>query len=359
MPTFTIDKGTLLSALESVAGVAAKKAITPVLSCTRLRVKGGKLSAFATDMFIAAETSVPVGIGSDECEFGANASDLLTRTRLMNEGDLTIKVDGDRMQVSGKKSRKFELRTVRASDFPSISFEATDAPVKVEDGIIPHLVAGVAFAMSADEARTHLCAVYLHSNHGSLIAVATDGHRCAVRKTPFAGAFNAALIPAAAVRELAKMKGDLAVFPTTAGLAFQSEFTTLGFKLIADAYLPWETVMVTGPCEISVDRARLLSAVKACGVSAPRDGGQVVVDIRSDSIKLSAKSEDGGTFEDEVSASVKGRPVRVGMSAKYLADALAASDAETVALYAGGELDPISVKSEGLHVVVMPQRVLA
>jgi len=122
---------------------------------------------------------------------------------------------------------------------------------------------------------------------------------------------------------------------------------TLGLKLANAQFVPYEQVILeSSPRTVIVSRTELVDAVKAVAVSASDRTNGVSLTLAQNAIKLTAEDPENGEATDEVTAKVTGDgKLTVGVSSRYLLDALEVVDGEEVELALGDELAPIVVRA--------------
>ena len=418
----TIPRRVLLAALRSASRCVAKSgpAITrhALVTATQAPLGPGTLALAATDLGALTTT---LTLACDVRAPGACAIDpalLLPAVETLPEGDLAIsRATNGTLTVKTARSRR-TLPTSDAVDFPLV-VHAEGSARSIPVAALRTLSRRVAHAMSADEARFYLHALYLTvapceligAPRPGLVAVATDGHRMAVchvasdlpdlfdksvlRPSPaLTTDRGAVLIPSTA---WALLVGEMDALPpdafvtftvdttTRAGEAGPREMVALGFgparsgvpsdrytvKLIDAAFPSWHQVVPSEwSATVTAKRKELLGAIEGAltvTVGKGEIAGGIVLEFpsaRPGTLLVRSENPERGASEHELDVSVEGRPPRIGAKGEYLARALKAYDGDTIVLGLSGELDPMVVYDPGeasststSRQVIMPMRV--
>lgn len=362
---FTIPKRDLVRALESVASVASKKSIQPILKCARFTVAKSRLTMQATDLFTSVTTCVDVE-RAKAADVAIDASAMLARLKSLEDGDVTVESTGKSVAVKGSKSRRFTLPMMSGEDFPTLaSPDDASTVAEIPASALAHLLAGTRYASSRDEQRAHIACVLLRFQDGKITAAATDGHRIALRDAKVDGARASAdlLVPNAGVAELLRLaEGDhddvVRIATHEQMLVATLGRTSVSLKVVDGAFPPIEHILnrIHPDRSVTCSRQRLLDGIKAVSVASDQTSGRVVLEIESDRVRLLASSQDGGEFVDEFSGSLDGKPLRIAFAWRIVADALAAIGDEEISIRFGGELDPAVLKTSDTTAIMMPQR---
>lgn len=420
---FTIPRRVLLPALRAIAKCVAKVGV-PItrhaLVTAAPGTLGGTLTLAATDLAaITATLAVPCDVRAA----GACALDpalWLPTVETLPEGDLDVtRAANGTVTIKTARSKR-TLPTSDAADFPVV-VHAEGSARQVPVAALRTLTQRVAHAMSADEARLHLGALYLTvapceligAPRPGLVAVATDGHRMAVchvatseslpdlfdrstRKASPSSSSNTSgtiLIPRAA---WALLENQIDALPADASVTFAvdavvrpgepgaRELVSIGLgparngvpsdlyttKLVDAPFPSWEQVVPRDwSATVTAKRAELLAAAEgALAVTRGKGAiaGAIVLDFtRPGVLVVCAEDPERGTAENDIDVSCDGHPpARIGVKGEYLAHALKAYDGETIVLGLSGELDPIVIydpseasSASTSRQVIMPMRV--
>lgn len=367
MTTISIPKRTILTLIQSVESAAARKSAMPTLNTIQLSLAGKTLSAKATDLYLTLTASTEAD-GDDGFGVAIDARALLDRVKAMpDDAPVTLDASGSGQTIIKSKARRFVVPSVPISDCPTIATPKGKAIASLSADMLSSLIRRTKFSISTDETRAHVNSALLIIGDGSVRMVSTDGHRLSLAVEEFGGeAKLQALIPLNAVSALEKFLtrnagADVAMALEFGQLFFSAGGAMLGTKLVEAQFPPYQQVIPKSvESTAKVSRAALLGAVEAVRVSADEAKGGVVFEFADGKLRLTAVSPNKGEGQDEVGCELDGKPAKVGLNAKYVADVLGACSAEEVTFGFGGELDPVVVHEVGNEAdtyVVMPMRI--
>jgi DNA polymerase-3 subunit beta len=301
--------------------------------------------------------------------------------------------DADRLRLTSG-SAEFSLLTLPADDWPQLHLGSGAAEFRLECRQLRALIEKTKFAVSNDETRYYLGGIYLHALGESLAAVATDGHRLAVKTVALpAGADDMPAPrgahenpgPRAADDGLAAMRGviipkdaasiALKILPDSeiecelcAGdnlMRLRVGEVELIARLIDGTYPDWQRVVpVGGAMRMIAPREALAKAVARVGVVIDERDGAIRMRLEAEAIKLTARSHIAGHEAREQVDDCVGDTggIDVGINPRYLAEILETMDGTQLAivLQGGDGSSPLlfeEVDGDGsVRMVLMPMR---
>ncbi len=229
---------------------------------------------------------------------------------------------------------------------------------------LARLLAQTTYAMSEDDTRPHLAALFIERREGWLRCVATDGHRLALARVPDDGSEFKVLVARPVVEEIARMvdaaDGVVRIHRDGDRVWFVSGEEWVSARVVEAAFPAYEQVIPEGDeGAITLPTRDLRDALRAL---APRGtpGVKLRPELDAARVRLVVDDGDGNTTEGKVLASFSGKvPTAIGFNGRYLRETVAAltDDDATVTINLWGELDPARIDSEhGTTAVVMPMR---
>lgn len=368
----SIPKKQLVWLAQTCAPAADKKSAMPILAFIKLVASNNVLQATATDMYLTIQAECAAEVAQSG-SVAVDARALLDRAKAMPDGPVTITVrDGDQVVISAKGSkRSFTQIGMPGKDFPEIDGAPDVRPVRVERAILGRMIGAVIAAVSLDETRSHVNSALFQSGDGSLLMVATDGHRLHKVEVRYPGIAPARmLIPLKALSELRRIVDSLIcdeieVRITSDGKVahWQLDDLRLSTRLVDAAFPPYDRVIPQSfGSNIRVAKSELNSAVEAVEVASNKRA--VTIGFETvDTMTLSACSPDAGDGHDEIAVEYNTRPKEaIGVNGRYLRDALAAIPTDLVQIGVTGELDPVMVRPGPdspieFVAVIMPMRI--
>lgn len=363
---FNIKRDELLPAIQTVIGVIERRHTLPILSNVLFSVKKSEIKLTGTDMEVELIYSITKE-STEESEFTLPGRKLLDICRALPEGALLdFQIDKDQVVLKSGRSR-FTLTTLPARDFPATEIQEPLITFELPQDELKALMEDTMFAMAQQDVRYYLNGLLLEVSNNKLRAVATDGHRLALKEIEKNMDIKEPLqiiIPRKGVVEIARLLGHSDV-PVTVqisknhirlsvnGMLFTS-------KLIDGRFPDYERVVPKASdtplvarrdaLKQSLTRASILSNEKYKGV-------RILLD--KDSLKALAHNPEQEEAEEELEVQYAGESMEIGFNVTYLLDAINAIKTENVVLTTTNPDSSCLLLPEGKNnckYVVMPMR---
>lgn len=351
-----LDRRALVKALTRLKHALVRRPPLPVLEAVLIESQDERLNLTVTDLSVFVRVVVPATVTTS----GALLVPLRRLLEATRSGPSRIQLAGESV-VAGTVTHR--LATLTPDSFPSVPEPGGEVLAAWMRPTLARMLRQTTYALSEDEARPHLCGLFVERREGSLACVATDGHRMAVARVPDEGpAFHTLLNPAT-VRELTRMVAESGGIVRLRRDGERAWFTS-GEEWIAgrvvDAVFPsYEQVLPTErEGSITMPTGDLRAALHAM---APRGTPVLKLVPERDAARVQLLVEDDDNItEGEVLASFAGEvPAAIGFNACYLREAVDAltEDDATVTIQVSGEIDPVRIDSaHGTTAVVMPMK---
>ncbi|HWJ89059.1 MAG TPA: DNA polymerase III subunit beta [Pelagibacterium sp.] len=348
-----VEKAHLVAALTQATKAVETRNTVPILANVLLSADASKLTVRATDTDVEITTSVPADGALDTTT--APARTLLDiAKRMPNGAEISLALDGGILTVSHGRSR-FKVATLPVEDFPTMTQPAYPVGLAID---LAALLAPVAFAMSTEETRFYLNGVYLHSVHGRLRAVATDGHRLAAVYGPDLDLPEGIIIPRKTVGMIPS--GEIEVDIGPGRIRFTAGDTVIVSKLVEGTFPDYERVIPkNNDRPVTLDRALMSAAVERVGVFASERGGKAVkLEVAPGGVTFTVNGE-GGQASDELAADYTGEPFDIGYNASYLTEMLRSVEGGKVTFEISDSSSPARIvgANDNWCGVLMPMRV--
>lgn len=341
---FRCERDVLAEAL-STAGRAAtgRTGTLPVLSGVRLELVGDTLTVTGTDLELTIQLEATVG---GERDGGVVLPARLSAdiVRSLSAGKVDVAVDGDDVQISGGRSQ-FAVRPLSLDDYPRLAAPASSA-VTLPSTQVGEALRQVVRAASTDEARPILTGVLLTAEADGLRMVATDSYRLAVRDLPGAsvlGADQKVLVPGRALNELQRLIGTASELTLRLGerdATFEVGTTRLTTRLIEGEFPNYrQLIPASYPNKLTVSREALMEAIRRVKLLA-RDATPIRLQMTSDSLRLTAITQDVGNAVEELDARLEGNELTVAFNPDYFAAGVEAMTTDDITLETLDALKP-------------------
>lgn len=361
---FRCEREQLSEALATAGRAATGRTGTlPVLSGLRLELSGDRLTITGTDLDLTIQLELTVAGDTDGGVVlpARLASDIV---RSLPAGAVELSVGDDDVKISGGRSQ-FSVRPLSFDDYPRVAAPASSA-VTLDAAAFGEALRQVVRAASTDEARPILTGVLLTAENDGLRLVATDSYRLAVRDLPgvsVLGSDQKVLVPARALNELQRLLGvggEVTLRLGERDATFEVGTTRLSTRLIEGEFPNYRQLIPSShPNALTVERDTLLEAIRRMKILA-KDATPVRLAIASDSLRLTAITQDVGNASEELDATTSGADLTVAFNPDYLASGVEALSTEQITLSTIDGLKPAVVRGVGSDdylYLLMPVRV--
>ncbi len=368
----SVSQQQLAHGLGMVSRAVSPRSTLPVLANVLVATDEGRLRLSATNL----ELGISCWIGAQIHEDGAVTVPARTFADLINAlpndtVHLDLNTKTQTLTVRCGQSIT-DIKGIDANEYPPIPVPDLREGIELGVGDVKEMIQQVAFAASADEARPVLQGVSLTVNGSELMMAATDGFRISVRKTQLSSSVHqpiAAIVPARALNELARVAGDgeqtvVMVLPPGRGqVLFHMKDVELVSQLIDGNFPDYRAIIPRSfKTTTVISTPALLKACKQAEIIA-REGNYVIrlnIQPGADApgkIEISAQSEETGSSEISVEATVDGPNLLIAFNVRYLREVLDVIKSPSVALETNANNTPAMIRPVGdqnFQHVIMP-----
>ena len=355
------------------------RAVTPrstlvVLGNILIQTDDGRLRLSATNL----ELGISAWIGAKIEEEGGITVPARTFADMVNNlpnEDVILTVDERTLTLNVRcGSLNTDIKGISAEEFPPMPSADLDEAISLNVENFKEQIQQVVFAASTDDARPNLTGVHMTFNGNALEMAATDGYRISIAKSEMAQKVPQnfeALVPARALSELSRIASDgnenlLMAFPAGRGqVIFHLKNAQLVSQLIEGSFPNYSAIIPPSfKTQTVISTAQWLKACKQTEIIA-REGSYIAkLDIqpegegdRGSVLEISARSEQTGSSEVMVDASVDGVPLLISFNIRYLREALEVIKTPNVVLKTNAVHTPAllcPVGDENFTHIIMP-----
>jgi len=366
-----VSQQQLAHGLSIVSKAVSARSTLPVLANILMTTDEGRLRLSATNL----ELGISCWIGAEIADEGSitvparTISDLVTT--LPNEM-ITLTTD-DKTQTLNVRSisSNTDIRGIDAQEFPPMPVPDLSEGVELKVTDFKDMIRQVVFAASTEDNRPVLQGVMVNINDDRIVMAATDGFRISVRKAvlgrPVSKAVSA-IIPARALSELARIASDgeqtltMVVQQNRSQVLFHLKDAELASQLIEGNFPDYNVIVPRSAKTTTIlPTSSFLNACRQAEIIA-RDSNNVVrMQINSGgdtpgSVEISAQSEETGSSEIVVDASVTGPDLLIAFNVGFLREVLDVIKTVNVALETNANNSPGVIRPVGddefLHVIM-------
>ncbi len=367
----------LAHSVNMVSRAVSPRSTLPVLSNILVKTDEGRLRLSATNLELGITSWAGARIeGEGAITVPARTFTDLVSNLPTDQVVLTLDNSTQTLNVSCGTSET-NIKGIDAEEFPPIPEPDLEEGVPLNVANFKEMVQQVAFAASTDEARPVLTGVLLKLDGDSITMAATDGFRISIREDNIPNGVTRpveAIIPARALVELSRILGSgdeslIMTFPPDRGqVIFHMENLELASQLIEGTFPDYAAIIPQNfKTHTLLSTSGLLKACKQSEIIA-REGTNVArLNIIPESdesspgtLEISAQSEQTGTSEVLVDASVDGVPLLVAFNVRFLREVLEVINSDNVWLETNAANTPGLIHPQGddhFKHIIMPMHI--
>jgi DNA polymerase III subunit beta len=373
-----VKQSQLAHSVSMVSRAVSPRSTLPVLSNILIKTDEGRLRLSATNL----ELGITSWIGARIEGEGAITVPARTFTDLVStlpNEQVVITLDNSTQTLNVRcGTSETNIKGIDAEEFPPIPEPDLENGVPLNVTNFKEMVQQVAFAASTDEARPVLTGILLKLDGEQITMAATDGFRISIREdaisNPVARPIEA-IIPARALVELSRIisgTGDetlIMTFPADRGqVIFHMKNLELASQLIEGTFPDYRAILPASfKTHTLLSTNGLLKACKQAEIIA-RDGTNVARlniipetgEANPGTLEISAQSEQTGTSEVLVDASVDGVPLLVAFNVRFLREVLEVIKSDNVWLETNAANTPGLIRpqsDEHFRHIIMPMHI--
>lgn len=325
-----IDRSRLLPVLQIVIGVVERRQPLPILANILLAISGEQVQITASDMEVELVSSIKMTT-SGKGEITLPARKLLDICRaLPDDANIKIKINGERVQILSGKSR-FTLATLPPHEYPIIEMQDAVAEFTIGQGALKDILEKTAFSMAQQDVRYYLNGLMLEMSEAGIRAVATDGHRLALREIDIPMKIKEKkqiIIPRKGVVELIKhlenKDGDVQVKISNNHIRVMFDDLVFTSKLIDGKFPDYDRVVPEiGKDVVVADREILRQSLTRASILSNEKYRGVRILLEKGKLRALAHNPEQEEAEEEVEVEYDGNEMEIGFNVSYLLDALA------------------------------------
>ena len=368
----TILQESLARGLGIVSRAVSPRSTLPVLSNVLVATDEGRLRLSATNL----ELGITCWIGAKIEEDGSTTVPARTFVDLVGtlpqeQVSLNLNAATQTLNVRCGASNT-DIKCIDAQEFPPLPVPDMEGAIPLNVADFKEMIAQVTFAASVDEARPVLMGVLVAVEKDTIKMAAADGFRLSVRTGTLSQAAAQpinAIIPARALSELARVATDgnevvSMVMPKGRGqVVFRMKEVEVVSQLIDGTFPDYQQIIPRSHKSRTIlSTPALLKACKQAEIFA-REGSNVARlnikssgDLEPGSVEISAQSEETGSNETIVAATIDGVGLLIAFNVKYLREVLEVVKSPNVALETSAPNAPGVIRPVGddnfLHVIM-------
>jgi DNA polymerase-3 subunit beta len=271
------------------------------------------------------------------------------------EGEVWVKTD----------NQEFKLKTLPAEEFPTVP-ETTKTPkFNIKSSELKQALMQSVYAVSLNQTQPEISGVFMSSDSGEVVVVATDRYRLVERK--LAGPdFPSVIIPHKTIQEVIRLlsgfAGEVGVEIEENQIFFNIGEVVLISRLVDGQYPDYKSIFPESfVSQVVVDKEKLQNALKTTALlSQSTNSVKLEFLVSKQQIVLSSQSEGLGSGVASLGCEVKGEDGSLLLNYKYVLDFLSQVEETQVELKINNDSSPAvfsPLGSKQYNYLVMPIKI--
>lgn len=333
----------MLTLCQQVVGIIDAQQTMPILAHVMIEAKGQTLKATSSDSQMQLEASIDLDEAVSDITFTVSGRKLFDICKSLSpEAPLAITTSDSQISFKSGKSH-FRLSALPAEEFPSFQSFSPSLTFQIKESVLYTLFKKTSFAMASTDVRYYLNGLLLETNNHELVAVATDGHRLAISRSPREEQFShkiQSLMPRKTAIEMSKLlnKGSDAMVEVSLGtstIAMTKPGLSMVSKLIDGRFPDYEQAIPQyrqKPTQFNKDA--LKGALQRTAILSNEKVGGIYLNIIDQALKIFSKNPNLGDAEEVVPIEDGSMPsIRLGINAHYFLDVLNLIESQLVNVF--------------------------
>ncbi len=369
---FSIQTDELSKGLYRAQGIVEKKTAMPILSNVLFTaLDNGIVTITATDLEVGMIGEHPAKV-SQEGSITISARHLYDIIRSVKNKEVTIKKLENNWAEISWGSKEYRMLGMAAEEFQNLPDVSAAKLFGVDAKVLKNMIDKTIYAVSTDETRYNLNGSFLEkSGEAGFRMVATDGHRLSLIDASLAKQSEdipfpeGVIIPKKGLLELKRLveseEDDCQIGLDANNLVFKMKGVTVVMRLLDGQFPEYQQVVPENQkISLTLERAPLIESLRRVSIlSSDRTLG-LKMSLQTNLLRLTASNPDLGEAREDIDVEYDGPELTVGFNARYLLDALAAIETDSVRLSLDDDLSPGVFRPLGddsYTCVVMPMRI--
>ncbi len=352
----TINKDTILKAINIADSVISSKNINTILSNCLFNISKNKLEIIATDNEMAVRTQIDASAEND-FSFTANGKKLSGIIKELPDEDISLTIN-ESMVINIKSSNikgSYTFYGTNSDDYPQLPEVNNDNTVDIDQGIFKEMLKKVIYAAATDTIKPVFNSIYIISEKpGTITAIATDSRRLSmitreIESDAFIG--EGVIIPLKTINEIYKLLSNSGVCKISYDnkqCYFKINETEIISRVIEGQFPNYKQII---PKEYShksiIETSKILDSVKRAMIFTREPANKIIMTLSNDVLQIEANTPELGQAEEELSIeSDNKQKIFLGINAHFLFDTLKQIDSPSFICGITGQMSPITIIPE-------------
>ena len=356
----------LNEALTNVSRAVPQKSTISALEGIKLFLNKNSLELTGYDLELGIQTKIEVS-SEDIGDCILNSKLFSEIVRKMPSETIEIEIDDNLTTTIRGENAEYKIQALPADEYPSIPDCDTGDNFTVSQAMLRNMINQTIFAVAVTDNRPILMGELFDIMDHNFNLVAIDGYRLAVRseKIESDNHYNF-VVKAKALSEISKLLKDDEKEQVTMHVSKKHIMFEIGSYMVISRLLEGEFHNYKGSIPTShitdfvLNTRDLIDSLERCMLLINDKAKSPVRFIFKDgTVKISC-STILGKLNDEIKVDHSGSSVEVGFNARYLLDALKATESDKVKLQLNGSTSPMKIvpmEGDAYIFLVLPTRI--
>lgn len=352
----TINKDTILKAINTADSVISSKNINTILSNCLFNISRDKVEIIATDNEMGVKTQIDASADSD-FSFTANGKKLSSIIKELPDEDISLTID-DSMVINIKSSNikgSYTFYGTDSNEYPQLPEISNQNSVDIDQAVFKEMIKKVIYAAATDTIKPVFNSIYIISEKpGTITAIATDSRRLSmitreIDSDAFIG--EGIIIPLKTINEVYKLlsnSGSCKISFDSKQCYFKINETEIISRVIEGQFPNYKQII---PKEYShksiIETSRILDSVKRAMIFTREPANKIIMTLHKDILHIEANTPELGQAEEELNIESDNKEkIFLGINAHFLFDTLKQIDSFSFICGITGQMSPITIIPE-------------
>lgn len=364
---FFCNPSELSDALTVVSKALPSKNTIPILEGIKILAEGATVTLTATDLelFIEKKIKAEIKLEGETVVIGRFFTDFIKK--LINIPEIELEKIEERIVIR-YGDNETEIQCLNEDTFPLISPVDSEKSFIVKESDLKDVLDRTMFCVAMDDTRPILKGCLLEVEEDTLTAVALDGYRLAVSKTPVKEAKGeiSIIVPGKTLNEISRIFADsedeIKVNVQKNNILFDLDHTKITTRLIEGEYLQYKKIIpISYGTNIVINKNELEDGLdRASLIVRNKKNNYLKLTINNNSIVIKSNSE-VGSIRESLKCTLEGKDIEIAFNSKYLFDALNKIKEDYIRIEFTGSNAPAVIKpieGDKFKYIILPVRLL-
>ncbi len=331
--------------------ITGKNLTLPVLGALLFIASGKTLKIRATNLSLGIEFEIQAVV-EEEGTILVKGDVIATIMNNLPNEEIVLTTENENLIVKTKKSRLL-VKSLPIEDFPTLPMVQGEQSFEIDASVLVQGIRSVYFCAAVSDIKPEIAAIYVYTDQGQLVFVATDSFRLAEKKIKIKGIPDVSqlLIPFKNITEILRIlevcSGEVRITYTKNLLALSFGGVYLTSRLVDGVFPDYRQIVPkTWKTQCVLLKQELINTLKLSTVFIDKFQ-QITLSLNPETkqVSISSKNADIGETVTEIDAAVSGEPTEVNINLRYFLDAFQGLSGDSVSVELMEPNRPLVVKS--------------